>query len=180
MTKRIFDDGKSRVRVHTFAEGMLARLAHDLELICHGASGTLEQTGDGAARAQLSFPIARIEVAGALKGGHLDPEAIEADDRREIVAKMRDVVFRSSDPAAAVRVEAIIDGEDARVTVTAPGGQRVERAARVQLSPEGDGVRASGALDLLLSSLGAGAVRGPMNAFRVKDAVRVHFDVLFQ
>jgi hypothetical protein len=38
---------------------------------------------------------------------------------------------------------------------------------------------ASGALTIAISSIGGATVKGPMNAFRVKDDVEVLFDVVF-
>jgi hypothetical protein len=40
-----------------------------------------------------------------------------------------------------------------------------------------DDQRVSGRLELSIAGLGGGTVKGPMNAFRVKDTVEVLFDL---
>src|SRR4051812_2024020 len=94
VTKLVLDPAKSRVRLHTFAEGLFSRLAHDLELECHGIEGTGERRGDGSGSASIRLPIGRIEVAGALKGGRVDSHALSPSDREEILRKMRKDVFQ--------------------------------------------------------------------------------------
>ena len=48
VTDLVLDPAQSRVRIHTFAEGLLARLAHDLELVCGDLSGHATRSADGA------------------------------------------------------------------------------------------------------------------------------------
>lgn len=179
MTKLIAVAEKSRVRVHTFAEGMLARLAHDLELLCGGLSGSATRAADGAAEGSLTFPLSAIELSGTLKGGRLDPRGLSASDRGDVLAKMRRDVFHVTGGDAAVRVEAHVESSRARVRLLPPNGRAVERSTSVRVEPEGGGVRVSGVLTVSLSELGSRPVKGPMNAFRVKDDVEVLFEVVF-
>jgi hypothetical protein len=51
--------------------------------------------------------------------------------------------------------------------------------AHHSLHPDGNGVRAAGKLEVSLYAIGSDVVKGPMNAFRVKDRVLVTFDVVF-
>jgi len=44
---------------------------------------------------------------------------------------------------------------------------------------KGSAARVRGDLVVSLSALGSSTVKGPMNAFRVKDAVEISFDVVF-
>lgn len=186
MTKLVLDAARSRLRIRTFAEGMFARLAHDLELTCGGLSGAAER-GVAPARdpreangtAKLDVPIARIEVSGTVKDGRLDPRGLSASDREDVLAKMQRDVFHARDAGAVVRVEATLEGGEMRVKVLPPNGRALERSASVRLAPEGDGIRASGTLELSLAGLGSDVVKGPMNAFRVKDRVEVDFEVVF-
>jgi len=50
----------------------------------------------------------------------------------------------------------------------------------VRLEPKGDtGTRVTGTFDVSLSAIGSDPVKGPMNAFRVKDSVEVLFELVF-
>lgn len=177
MTKLVLDPDKSRVRLHTFAEGLFARLAHDLELECRGISGTAERAEGDAGSATLEAPIARIEVSGTLEKGRVDPRGLSPSDRDDVLGKMKKDVFHVAD--GVVRVEAKLESGRASVRVVPPKGRAVERSIPVRLEPAGGATRVSGTLPLSLSAIGSDTVKGPMNAFRVKDTIEVHFDVVF-
>jgi hypothetical protein len=188
VTKLVLDGDKSRVKIRTFAEGLFARLAHDLELVCGAIEGSAEHTEPGKGSATLAVPIDRIDVAGPVKDGRVDPNGISPSDRRDILDKMRKDVFHAG-PGATVRIEATIEALDpspsasrtrrARMRVLPPHGKTVERSISVQLE-ENEGTRVTGSVELSLSAIGASTVKGPMNAFRVKDAIEVVFDLVFK
>jgi hypothetical protein len=161
------DADKSRIRIRTYAEGMFARLAHDLELVCDGLRGTSD-----AHRATLEVDVGRIAVAGVLRGESVDPRGISENDKKDCLAKMRREVFPAGD---LVRVEATLDGARAAVVVRMPDG----RSTTTTIPVEVDGHRVKGSLALSLSKLGAPVVKGPMSAFRVRDTVEILFDVSF-
>ena len=163
------DAAKSRIRIRTYAEGIFARLAHDLELVCEGVTGSV--TDD---RAEVVVPIASIAVAGVLRGESVDPQGLSDGDKKDCLAKMRREVFGDA-VRDVVRVEARLDGRSAHVKVLLPSGKSFERSVPVEV----DGRRVKGELEISLFKIGAPVVKGPMNAFRVKDAVRVLFDVSF-
>lgn len=172
--KLALDPARSSVRVHTFAEGLFSRLAHDLELTCRGVSGA----SSSADSATLEAPIDRIEVSGTRKGGRLDPSGLSSSERADILEKMRKDVFHTK--GGSVRIEATRREEgSARVRVIVPGGKSAERTAAVQITSGTDEVRVVGSLELSLAALGSDPVKGPMNAFRVKDGVEIYFDVVF-
>ena len=181
MTKLILDPGKSNVRLRTFAEGLFSRLAHDLELVCRDASGAAERAGDGKGSVTLLFPVERIDVHGTLKDGRVDPDGLSPSDRADCLAKMRKDVFHvDGAPSSTIRVEATLEAGKARVRVAPPRGRTVERAVTVRVEPaDGAGARVSGAFELSLNELGAAPVKGPMNAFRVKDTIEILFDLVF-
>jgi hypothetical protein len=182
VTDLALDPTRSHVRIRTFAEGFLARLAHDLELTCGELTGTASrEAGDGTARgkAAITAPLRAIAVAGVLgKDGRIDERALSPSERRDCVAKMQADVFHAG-PRDVVRIEAQLDGSSARVRVLPPKGKPVETVVRPELHAEGDTLRASGSFELSLSALGSEIVKGPMGAFRVRDKVRVLFDVVF-
>lgn len=175
----VLDNAKSKVKIHTFAEGLFARLAHDIELVCTKLSGT----GDGAkTAATLEVDIDGIEVAGVLENGQVNERTLSAKDKADIVEKMKKDVFHAS---GTVRVEATLEPSareqrgSARVRIVPPKGRAVERTVAIEKQAEGQGVRVTGKVPISLSAIGSDALKGPMNAFRVKDEIQIVFDVVF-
>jgi hypothetical protein len=177
----VLDAKHARVRINTFAEGLLARLAHDLELVCGELSGSAAPSPNGATSgtARVEAPLRGISVGGVLgKDGRLHERALSANERRDIVAKMQSDVFHAG-PDAVVRIEVQLEGAEARVRLVPPNGRAVETVVRTDVTAEGRALRAKGSFEVSLSAIGSDAVKGPMGAFRVKDRVRVSFDVVF-
>jgi hypothetical protein len=177
----VLDTAQSRVHVHTFAEGILARLAHDLELACVSLVGSAARGAEGsaAANARVEAPLRGVSVVGVLgKDGRIDEQALSAAERRDILAKMHSDVFHAG-PDAVVRVETHLDGDAARLRIILPNGKAVETLVRPDVRAEGEAIRATGTFELSLAAIGSDVVKGPLGAFRVKDRVRVSFDVVF-
>ena len=180
MSKLTVDPEKTQVRIRTFAEGLFSRLAHDLELVCRGIEGTAERPSADKGSASLAVPIAKIDIAGTLKNGRVDPTGLSPSDREDALRKMRRDVFHANEGTSSVRIEATVEAGKARVRVIPPNGRMVERSVSVRLESASDSVaRVSGSFELSLDALGSDVVKGPMNAFRVKDTVEVLFDVAF-
>jgi hypothetical protein len=179
VTDLALDASRSRVRLQTFAEGLFARLAHDIELSCGELSGSASREGDAMqGTLDIDVPLRAITVMGVLrKDGSIDEGALSAGDRRDILAKMRSDVFHDRGDGV-VRVEARLDGGVARVRIVPPHGKPVEIVTRPDVRAEGEALRASGKLEVSLAAIGSDVVKGPMGAFRVKDGVLVHFDVV--
>ena len=182
MTDLVLDPTRSRVRLQTFAEGLLARLAHDLELACGDLSGTASRAEDGSATkgtASIVAPVRAIAIAGVLgKDGRVDERGLSTSEKSDAATKMQHDVFHAGQDGV-VRVEVVLEGTSARVRVAPPNGKAVDVVVRPEVKADGEGVRATGTFDLSLSALGSDVVKGPMNAFRVKDKVKVLFDVVF-
>ncbi len=183
MTKLALDPGRSRVRIRTFAQGLLGRLAHDLELVCRNLTGSAERTSSDAGSGSIEAPIGAIDVAGTLKDGRVDPNGLSPSDREDCLVKMRRDVFHvhaNGGASAVVRIEATLEAGKARVRLVPPNGRATERLVNISLEPEGStGTRVTGTFDVSLSAIGSDPVKGPMNAFRVKDSVEVLFELVF-
>ena len=180
MTDLVLDASRSRVRLQTFAEGLLARLAHDLELACTNLSGTASRGGEASrGTASNEAPLGSIVVSGVLgKDGSVDERGLSAGEKSDAATKMRQDVFHAHHDDV-VRVEVQLDGASARMRVAPPNGRSVEVVMRPELRAEGEALRATGSFEISLAALGSDVVKGPMNAFRVKDKVKVLFDVVF-
>lgn len=182
MSDLLLDPARSRVRIQTFAEGLLARLAHDLELVCGDLTGHATRSADGrtdAGSASIEAPLRGFAVAGVLgRDGHLDEGGLNPSERRDCLAKMYSDVFHSR-PDGMVLVQLQLDGASARVRLVPPNGKAVEIVIKPEVKADGDGIRASGSFEVSLMAIGSDVVKGPVGAFRVKDRVKVLFDVTF-
>jgi hypothetical protein len=176
MPSRTFtvDPAASRLAVGTRAEGLLARLAHDLELSSEDLSGRATLDGD-AWTAEIQASAASLRVDGVIRGDTMDRTVLSASERDEIERRMRADVFDGAPTLA----------------VTAQGASRAAGAADVSIGHrrtrttftldareiEGGAIVATGRFTLSLKSLGAKPIKGPLGAFSVKDAVQVLFEL---
>jgi hypothetical protein len=180
----VLDAESSTVRINTFAEGLLARLAHDLELTCGYLSGTASRNDADApgGTASIEAPLHGLALAGVrAKNGNLDERGLSPSEQRDCLAKMQHDVFHAR-PDAVVRLEVHLDGGSARVRLVPPNGRAVESVIRTDVHPDGNGLRglrAKGSFEISLAAIGSEVVKGPLNAFRVKDKVKITFDVRF-
>lgn len=178
MTTLALDAGRSRLRIHTYAEGLFARLAHDLAIEHAALEGSATRSPTGVATADLDISLAGLTVLGVLHGERVDEHGVSSSDRRDILEKMRREVFHAGENAK-VRVHAELNGGAARVVLTPPGGRPVTLTVHPSIRDEDGAVHVQGTADLSLAALGSDPVKGPMGAFKVKDRVEVRFDVVF-
>lgn len=171
----VLDADQTQVRLTTFAEGMFAKLAHDLELAWTALEG---QASEPAATASLVLPLRGVRVVGAVTPSGIAAEALSPSDRETCLEKMRHEVFDGG-PDDVVRVDATLEGSDARLVLTLPRGRVVRVTARPTLQRSAGAVRIDAAFDVSIASLGAGPVKGPLGAFRVKDRVAVKATLVF-
>lgn len=171
----LVDAAATKVTIRTRAEGLFARFAHDLELTGREVSGNVTVDGD-TWTADLSVPVTALRVSGALHGTELDRAALSARDRARIEQKMREDVFFGG--ARAVTAEAHGTSRTYGEATIAIGtrSQRVPLTLNVKTT-EGGPTRATGRLIVSLAQLGVKPIKGPLGAFRVKDAVEILFDI---
>lgn len=171
MTSRLRVDGAvSTVRVRTRAIGLLARFAHDLELVVRDFRGEATEEG-GAWTAELKLPVAEMRVAGVLRGDALDRDVLSASERAEIERKIRTDVLGHGEVSATAS-GASRGGGEAEVAVRG-GSERVSVALRV--SEDGERLRVAGEATVRLSALRIAEIKGPLGAFKVRDDVEVSF-----
>jgi hypothetical protein len=165
--------GASRLAVRTRAVGMLARLAHDLEIVATRFDAPAELDGD-AWTAELTVPVDALEVAGVLKHDRVDTSVLSASDRAEIVKRMRDDAFRG---ASTVQVRASGADRDRAQVVVVVGGREAKSTVALRTRDDGDAIVVSGEVPLSLKSIGAREIKAPLGAFSVKDEVLVVFEL---
>jgi hypothetical protein len=167
------DPARSRVAVYTFAEGLLSALAHDLEIVAQ-AEGVSGEAADAGASAELKIAVASLRVRGVMKRGKLDTGVLSAGDRATIEKQITSDVL----PGAEVVARGTLEGTRASIEVVAPRGT-ARVSCPVAITKDGGATRVKGEADVSTKALGAPPVKGPMGAFRVKDQVKVEFDLVF-
>ncbi len=157
------DLASSKVTIRTRASGLLAKLAHDLEIAARDFTGHVELDGERWT-AELAFPVASLRVIGVVRGGQVDRGVLSAGDVAEIERKLRHEVLRGE----TVTVRGSGDRRRGELTVTAPRGQE-----RVTVALRTDDRAVSFVAKLSLARLGVDEVKGPLGAFKVSDEVEV-------
>ncbi|HHH11275.1 MAG TPA: hypothetical protein ENK23_04285, partial [Sorangium sp.] len=174
MSNAIIDVSASAITLRTRATGMLARLAHDLEISAGAFEAELQRDGDKW-QATLTFPVDRLTVVGALRHGRVDRSILSDKDRHEIERKLREEVLVG---AQVVVRAAGSDSRSAEVEVMVPSGVQRLRVA-LQSDPRQDGGSdIIGKLSLSLKALHIREVKAPLGAFKVDDTVEVAFVVV--
>lgn len=168
------DLAASSVRLHTRAEGVLARFAHDLELLVPPASGQVVREG-ARWTGELTFRVADARVVGVLRGERVDRGVLSAKDVAEIERKLRDEVLLGPE----VRVRGEGDLRLGTLTVAAPKGtETVTFAPTADEEPAGR-LEVRARTRLSLRKLGCPEVKAPLGAFKVADVVEVEARLLF-
>jgi phosphotransferase system HPr-like phosphotransfer protein len=175
MSARRLDPDASRVVIHTRAEGLMARLAHDLELRAEGFEGQLHVEEDGQTwSGALRFPVAGLRVVGARKGEHVDEGALSATDRKQIHDKIQSEILAGREVLVRVNGKALGQGQG---VVRIPRGQH---RLHFELERDEEAKQVSGEVKLSLERLGIAPIRGPLGAFRVADEISIHFRLVWR
>ena len=165
-----FDAAASTIVIETFADGMLAALAHDLRIEAREGEG--KSQGDDAI--VVTFPVRGLSLRASSKKGKGDYHPPRDGDRKDIEARLQDQVFPGS---TAVTVHADKSGPALRVV--GPHGEQSPRV-RATVRVEGETLVAEGDCELSLAALGTGKVHVPFGAIRVKDQIHVQFRAVFR
>jgi hypothetical protein len=174
----VLDSSASKLHIFTFAEGLFARLAHDLRLTVIEASLTADRAS-GEANVHGSFPISAIRVDGVMKDGTLREDVLSAKDCAEILEKMRSEVFGGARSDATLRIEGTLNGDRLRLVVFGPNGRSSSGSSKVTGASHEGSETVHGDVELSVRELSGHDVKGPLGAFRIADHVRVAFDAKF-
>jgi polyisoprenoid-binding protein YceI len=160
-------------QIFTFKEGLLSRIAHDLEIRVEKLSVTIDED---AARVEASFDARTLRVVRALDGGREKTGALSADDRAKIEKTIqREVLETSRHPEIRFRSTRVTrDGDRATVEgeLTLHGvTRRITLAARV------DGDAWTTEVELHQPDFGITPYTAALGTLRVKPSVRVRLHV---
>jgi hypothetical protein len=176
------DLSRSTLEIFTFADGLFARLAHDLRLSVSEGELSAERV-DGAVSVRAKVRLGALRVDGVMKDGALREGVLSADDRAQILAKMRTEVFGGLGEDAHVEFEGHLRGTSLAGTVRSPAGRSAKAHGTATTTASTSGEVAAedvvGSFELSLRELAGHDVKGPLGAFRVSDHVRVAFKARF-
>ncbi|MFH1468018.1 MAG: YceI family protein [Pseudomonadota bacterium] len=161
------------LRIHTFKRGLLAKLAHDLQLSI--ADVQVERDGP---RVTARVRADAIAVDGVIRDGRLRADVLSAKDARDILANTaRDVLDSARHPEIRFEGEARQEGERLRVSGTLHlHGRRGFVSFDLHVH---DGL-ATGEVELVPSRWGIAPFTALMGAMAVQDRVVLRFAVPIQ
>jgi hypothetical protein len=165
------DTASSTLTVRTRARGLLARLAHDLEIAARDIAGAASV--DGASwSGELEVPVAGLRVVGVPRGEAVDTSALSSSDRAEIERRMRDDVLAGTQRVK-VRASGASRDRGEAIVELARGSARVSPSNSVR--DEGEKLVVSGRVQVSLKALGIKEIKGPLGAFSVNDIVEIRY-----
>jgi hypothetical protein len=170
------DSSSSKLVIRTRAVGMLARLAHDLELTATNFHGHATRNAEGFS-GELVITVAGLRVAGQLQGDRVNPAGISNSDRQEIEKKIRGEVFAGVKEILVLGMGTNWDRADITVET---GHGKTTLSVSLRGIEENDRIRLTGRTELSLAKLGVREIKGPLGAFKVKDAVEVLFEIILR
>ncbi|MCA9693050.1 MAG: YceI family protein [Nannocystaceae bacterium] len=162
-------DSAPTLRVFTFKDGLLARLAHDLQLTL----GRFRIARDGDAVTGTFWPET-LMVDGAVKRGAIDHGALSESDRAKILESMRaDVLHTRAHPEISFQGQLAVDGATCKVRgALTLVGQTKPVEARLALA----GGRIRGEIELVPSRWGIRPFKALAGAIKMQDRVLVTID----
>lgn len=161
------------VRVFTFKEGLLSRVAHDLEISVQRASLTRDEN-----RVRVECDAGSLSVVGVVVDGRTDPHGLSQGQYREIEDTVRTKILHVARHPRVVFEGALTQGEvDLRLdgTLTLVG-----RSLPLSLTGRRADGRVTGDVELAPSRWGIEPYRALLGAIKLRDRVRVRFDVADQ
>ncbi len=171
----VVDPGASHLALRTRSRGLLARLAHDLELRSTAVAGVASVDGE-AWTAEITVPVDSLRVAGTLHGDDLDADGLGASDRGEVERKVREEVLGGTRAVLAKASGTARTGGKAAVALARKEAPSTVTFRSVDDRPGGT-IVVKGRATLSLAALDVREVKGPLGAFRVADAVEVIFEL---
>jgi polyisoprenoid-binding protein YceI len=153
---------RAELKVFTFKEGMLARMAHDLRLSLDTWDATLTE---GRVSATLQLASARID--GVAHGASVDATALSDADKRKIHDSLTDDILHTQRfPTARYEGPVHVDGD----AVTVDGKLTLHgttRDCRFRLQPQTD--HWTGEVTLIPSQFGIPPFKALAGAIRLQD-----------
>lgn len=153
-------------RVFTFKDGLLSRVAHDLQLTL----SRFEIAVEGEAVTGTFWP-GSLRVDGPVSGGRLEPEGLRDKDRAEIQGTIADKILQIGRHPTA-QFTGTHRGDAVNGTLALAG-----RSAPVSLTARAADGRIRGEVELVPTRWGIAPYKALLGAIKLQDRVRVVFDL---
>ena len=154
------------VRVFTFKEGLLSRVAHDLRLDV--GEFRIELDGDTV---EAKVDANSLTVDGVMKKGRLDRNGLRKRDMAQIQRTIRDEIFQTN-RFPEIDFSGQRDGSRVSGQLHLKG-----RRAQVSFTANESGDRWRGRFEIQPSRWGIAPYKALMGAIKLKDRVVVEFDL---
>jgi hypothetical protein len=185
MKRYVLDGTESQLRVWTYKEGLLSRVAHDLCIQATGVEGSVEvaeaEGGPRRLAVTVRFPTKGLRVQGQAKDGRVVP--LKFSDHQEIERNLTgdSVLAAQRNPEVSYGGEGTLTDHGAQIdgSLTLAGQQR-SLPLRAQVREDGDGLRVEGEVRFLQSTFGIKPFRALMGALKLQDGVRVSWSLLLR
>jgi len=149
--------------VLTFKDGLLARLAHDLQIRATSFDAKLE--GDAIV---VLVPLAKLKVEGAVEHGRVKPSVLSTSDLGKIERTMHDDVLASARHPEA-RFEGTVDRTALRIRGRLTLHGRTIELAPITFREDGELLRAE--VPLVPSRWGIAPYRALAGALKLQDRI---------
>lgn len=152
------------LKVFTFKEGLLSRIAHDLQLTLGRFEIRLEE-----GKIEATFWPATLEVDGAVRNGSLDRRILSVGDRRKIQRTIREEILETTrHPEVQFRGRLEEQGASVAGELALRG-----QTGTIMLRPTGSGSTRRLSTELVPSRYGIKPYRAMAGTLKLKDRVRV-------
>jgi hypothetical protein len=169
----------SRLGIETTAKGLLAKLAHDLSITASDFSAQASFEAD-TATVVLRVPVRGLSVEGVRRRGVVDRTVLSSSDRTDIARKLREEVLTSAEVVITASATVAEGARRAAATGTIEVGRKTAPLRfDADVKRNGADATVSGRATVSLAALSIPPVKGPLNAFRVDDAIDVTFELSF-
>lgn len=168
----------SRFTVKAFAAGLLAAMGHNPTFAIRDYSGEAGFTGDELAHPYLRITARAQSLEDTDDVSQKDKQDIEARLKEQVLeaARFADIAFESASVTPS-KVGENLYGVNIIGNLTLHGFTRSE-TIRAQLSLSGDSFRAFGEFSLRQTDYGIKLVSVAGGSLKVKDEVKVSFDIV--
>jgi hypothetical protein len=160
------------VAVFTFKDGIAARLGHDLKILAHAVSCTLEKGGTEPLRIEALIDPRQVKVNCAQASGRDDHGALSASDKNKINGHIQNDVLRTRTHGeirfVSTKVTAMANGFDISGNLTLTGQTRP-----IRLLVERQGEKYVARVRLNQLDFGIKPFSAPLGVLRIKPVVVV-------
>ena len=178
MTQYLPDVTASKLTLWTYREGLLSRVAHDLSIQATEFLAPLTVEGDRV-RVDVRVNVRDLKVQGQVKDGEVRPlsDSDHAEIEKNLTTKVLDA---SRHPELSYRGEGRREGDRARLQgeLTLRGTSR-PLALEGTLEDDEQGFRITGAVRFRQTDWGIKPYSALMGALKVKDELRVSWDLRY-